>query len=96
MMTPDSKYMYVANQGDGTVSQFVLNANGGLTSIGPNVVAGSQPVSGTVDAGGNYLYVVNQASNSASIFPICAIDGTLTAPAPAGTGASPSAIVTIP
>ena len=92
-LTPDSKYMYVMNQGDGTVSQFTLNANGSLTSIGPNVACGTQPVEGMVDAGGTFLYVVNQGSDNVSIFRISAVDGTLAVQAPAATGSAPSAIV---
>ncbi|MGA9567060.1 MAG: beta-propeller fold lactonase family protein [Candidatus Korobacteraceae bacterium] len=96
ILTPDSKYMYVINQGDGTVSQFALNPNGGLTSIGTNLACGIQPATGTVDAGGTFLYVVNQGSASVSIFRISAIDGTLTAQAPASSGPSPSSIVVVP
>jgi 6-phosphogluconolactonase len=95
-LTPDSKYLYVANQGDGTVSQFALTSGGSLTSIGTNLVAGNQPVAMTVDPAGLYLYVVNQGSDSVAIFRISAIDGTLTGQAPAGTGPSPSGIVTVP
>ena len=96
VLTPDSKYLYVTNQGDGTVSQFALNANGSLTPIGSNLACGTQPVAGTVDAGGTFLYVVNQGSENVAIFRISAIDGTLTAQAPAGTGPSPSSIVLVP
>jgi len=95
-LTPDSKYLYVANQGDGTVSQFALTSSGGLASIGTNLAAGNQPVAMTVDPAGLYLYVANQGSDSVAIFRIGAIDGTLTAQAPTGTGPSPSGIVTVP
>lgn len=96
VLTPDSKYLYVANQGDGTISQFALTSGGSLVSIGANLAAGNQPVAMAVDPAGLYLYVVNQGSNSVSIFRISTIDGTLTAQAPAGTGPSPSGIVTLP
>ncbi|HEY4900659.1 MAG TPA: beta-propeller fold lactonase family protein [Terriglobales bacterium] len=95
-LTPDSKYLYVANQGDGTISQFALSSGGGLASIGTNLVAGNQPVAMAVDPAGLYLYVVNQGSDSVAIFRISAVDGTLTAQAPTGTGPSPSGIVTVP
>jgi 6-phosphogluconolactonase len=95
-LSPDSRFLYVANQGDGTVSQFALKSDGSLFSIGPNLASGAQPVAMTVDPGGTFLYVVNQGSNTVSIFRISSIDGTLTAQAPAATGPSPSGIVTIP
>jgi 6-phosphogluconolactonase (cycloisomerase 2 family) len=94
-LTPDSKYMYVVNQGDGTVSQFAINPNGTLTAIAENLRAGTQPVAITTDLAGTFLYVVNQGSDSVSIFRISSIDGTLTAQAPASTGPSPSGIVTV-
>ena len=43
-LTPDSRYLYVANQGDGTVAQFAVSSGGGLVSIGANLMAGNQPV----------------------------------------------------
>jgi 6-phosphogluconolactonase len=95
-LTSDSKYLYVANQGEGTISQFAVSSGGGLVSIGTNLVAGNQPVAMTVDPAGLYIYVVNQGSDSVAIFRISAVDGTLTAQAPASTGPSPSGIVTVP
>ena len=50
----------------------------------------------TVDPAGMYLYVVDQGSDSVSIFRIRKIDGSLTAQAPAATRPSPSGIVTVP
>ena len=94
-LTPDSKYLYVANQGDGTVAQFALSSNGSMVSLGANVASGNQPVAMTVDPAGMYVYVVNQGSDNVSIFRISAIDGTLTAQAPATTGPSPSGIVIV-
>jgi len=49
----------------------------------------------TMDSSGTFLYVVNQGSNTVSIFRIGALNGVLTAQAPAGTGPSPSGIVIV-
>ena len=95
-LTPDSRYLYVANQGDGTVAQFAVSSGGGLVSIGANLMAGNQPVAMSIDPAGMYLYVANQGSDTVTIFRISAIDGTLTVQAPASTGPSPSAIVIVP
>jgi 6-phosphogluconolactonase (cycloisomerase 2 family) len=66
-----------------------------MVSLGANVASGNQPVAMTVDPAGMYVYVVNQGSDNVSIFRISAIDGTLTAQAPATTGPSPSGIVIV-
>ena len=95
-ITPDSKYLYVANQGDGTVSQFAISSSGGLMSAGANLAAGNQPVAMSVDPAGMYLYVENQGSNTVSIFRISAIDESATAQAPASPGPSPSGMVIVP
>ena len=95
-LTPDSRYLYVANQGDGTVAQFAVSTGGGLVSLGANLMAGNQPVAMSIDPAGMYLYVANQGSDTVTIFRISAIDGTLTVQAPASTGPSPSAIVIVP
>ena len=74
----------------------VLNASAqNSSSLAQQRITGSQPVATTVDPAGTFLYVVNEGSNTVSIFRISAIDGTLTAQAPAGTGPSPSGIVTV-
>src|ERR1019366_8364580 len=94
-LTPDSRYLYVTNQGDGTVTQFAISSGGGLVSIGATLMAGNQPAAMSIGPAGMYLYVANQGSDTVAIFRISAIDGTLTVQAPASTGPSPSAIVIV-
>ena len=86
----------MANQGDGTTSQFAVTSGGSLVSIRANQTAGIQPVAMTIDPAGMYFYAANQGFDSVSIFRISPIDGTLTAQAPVGTGPSPSGIVIVP
>ena len=104
-VTPDGKFLYVANQFDSTVTRYAVDANGVLT-LGPSVPVGATPSAMTITADGGFLYVANASTVSA--FAICnqiliscndptSPDGSLTAvtgsPFSAGIGlpGSPSA-----
>jgi 6-phosphogluconolactonase (cycloisomerase 2 family) len=93
-----SAHLYVANAGDGNVSQFNIGAGGGLTFVG-SVNAGTYPFSVTIDPSGRYAYVANTGGSSNSTvagsisqYTINASTGVLTpmatAAVPAGIGAS--------
>jgi DNA-binding beta-propeller fold protein YncE len=95
-------FLYVANSGDATLSQFSIGSGGQLTPLTPATVpAGTDPVSIAAIAGpsGGHVYVANSsvsmptATGSVSQFSIGA-DGTLTPlnPATVSAGARPVAI----
>jgi DNA-binding beta-propeller fold protein YncE len=95
-------FLYVANSGDATLSQFSIGSGGKLTPLTPaTVAAGTEPVSIAVIAGpsGGHVYVANSSvsmptgTGSVSQFSIGA-DGTLTPlnPATVSAGARPVAI----
>lgn len=107
IVDPTGNFLYVANSGDATLSQFSIRSGGQLTPLTPATVAtGIEPVSIAVTAGpsGGHLYVANSGesapaglvpagSGSVSQFSI-GIDGTLTPlnPAAVSAGTSPVAI----
>lgn len=102
IVDPTGNFLYVANSGDDTLSQFSIGVSGQLTPLTPATVsAGTLPVSITVAGGpsGGHAYVVNSgaivpaAAGSVSQFSI-GIDGTLTPlnPATVSASASPVAI----
>jgi 6-phosphogluconolactonase len=63
IVDPTSAYLYVANAGDNTVSQFNIGASGALTLAGtPVATGGTYPFSMTVDPTGKYVYVANTGS----------------------------------
>src|SRR6185436_3844391 len=85
-----SRFVYVANQADDTVSIYALDAGSGqLRSLG-YVAAGTTPFSVTIDASGRFAYVANGSSNNISSYTINATTGALTpvagSPFPAGIG----------
>src|SRR5216684_1770678 len=72
---PSGRHVYVANDGDATISQYAVGADGGLAPLSPAVVriAGFQNAghSVSIDPSGRFLYVVDSprdpAGPSASI-----------------------------
>ena len=95
---PSGRYVYVANFGDGTLSQFSVTASGALLPMTPPTVpAGSQPGAITVDPWGRSAYAANQLGDSISQY-LVGIDGALapmeTATVPTGT--SPVAFTIAP
>jgi 6-phosphogluconolactonase (cycloisomerase 2 family) len=105
-VTPDGKFLYVANQFDSTVSKFSVDASGVLTR-GPVVPVGATPATLAITADGGFLYVANASTISA--FAICnqvltscndptSPDGSLkvVAGSPFSAGIEPVAIVAAP
>jgi len=101
---PTGKYAYAANSQSSDVSQFTIGAGGLLipmptptvTPCSPLITScaqGQWPISVTVDAKSQYVYVANLTSNSISQYNI-GTSGALTPmnPATVATGASPVSI----
>ncbi len=61
---PSNKFLFVANQSEGTISLFTINPNSGaLTEVLPRTPAGTSPVAMVMDSGGTLLFVANQGAN---------------------------------
>jgi 6-phosphogluconolactonase (cycloisomerase 2 family) len=98
-VNPAGTYLYVANAGENTISQFSISqTTGALTQIGTPVTSGNGVSSVTVDATGKYVYGTNRSTNTISQFAISGT-GTLTllaTPVTSGTTStsSPTSIAT--
>lgn len=105
-VTPDGKFLYVANQFDGTLTKFSVDGSGVLTP-GPVVAVGTAPAAVGMTPDGGFLYVGNASTVSA--FAICnqvltscndpnSPDGSLTVVggSPFSAGIGPVAIVAAP
>jgi 6-phosphogluconolactonase len=105
-VTPDAKFLYVANQFDSTVSTFSVDASGVLTQ-GPVLAVGTTPSTAAVTSDGGFLFVANASTISG--FSICgqvvtnctdpnSPDGSLTAIAgsPFSAGIEPISILPSP
>jgi 6-phosphogluconolactonase len=93
---PSGKYLYVANPGESEndVSLFNIAGNGVLTEVFPRTTVmplGNEPEQLVMDPSGDYLYVMNSASENISVFSIDAKTGSLTqlAGSPFPIGLSP-------
>jgi 6-phosphogluconolactonase (cycloisomerase 2 family) len=81
---PKGRYVYVADESAGTLSQYTINADGTLAAMNPaSIAAGTFPRFVVVDPTGTYVYVANSGDNTVAQYAI-GTDGTLTA-VPAGT-----------
>jgi 6-phosphogluconolactonase (cycloisomerase 2 family) len=69
-VTPDGKFLYVANQFDATVSQYSIDASGALTQES-TVGVGTAPSALGITPNGGFLYVGNAGSSNVSAFAIC-------------------------
>ena len=93
---PSGKYLYVANPGqnENDVSLFTIAGNGVLTEVFPRATVmplGNEPEQLVMDPSGDYLYVMNSASQNISVFSISGSTGSLTqlAGSPFPIGLSP-------
>ena len=92
MVDPSEHFLYVANFIDNTVSGLTINSTtGALTAaLDSPFVAGTGPISVTVNPAGKTLYVTNIGSNNVSAYSIDTTTGATTAieksPFAAGTG----------
>ncbi len=101
-VTPDGKFLYVANQIQNTVSIFSVDATGVLSRAIFPATVGTSPSALAVSSSGKFLYVANSGSNNVQVFSICGTatpscptpDGTLTevTGSPISTGLGPSYI----
>ena len=92
----DGRFAYVANAGDGTISQYAIDGNGHLGALSPaTVTVGAGLAAVAVDPAGAQVYAVD--TSGVAQFSV-GTDGTLTAlsPATASAGATPVAIAVEP
>lgn len=61
---PTSKFAFVANEGDNTLSAYMMDSGGNLTAIsGSPFAVGGQPQGVTVDPSGKFVYVATADGN---------------------------------
>ncbi len=95
---PTGKYVYVANQTDGTISQYTVGIDGGLTAMTTAAVtaggAGASTSSVTVDPTGKYVYATNRGDTTIAEFSIDSVTGALTPLTTVQAGTHPTSIAT--
>jgi 6-phosphogluconolactonase len=98
---PTSRFAYVVNRNDNTVSMFAIDPNTGnltLNSTATNpkavIAAGAEPFRIDFDPSGKFVYVTNEAS-AASIYTVNS-DGTLTSAGTTGVAGLSTAFTVSP
>lgn len=77
---PSGNYLYAANYGDNTISEYTINSDGSLTSIatiGAGLGILSGPVNILINHAGTYLYVANQTASTVVGYAIDSSNGSL-------------------
>jgi 6-phosphogluconolactonase (cycloisomerase 2 family) len=79
-VSPNGKFLYVADSNLNAITQMSIGATGALTTVlGSPFAAGSGPSSLVIDSSGKFLYVANNGDKTISAYTIDANTGALTA-----------------
>ena len=95
-VTYTPKFVYVANGLADTVSQYEVNARGGLKALAGTAATGHYPNSVAVDPTGQFAYVTNSNDNTVSSFRITGSGALLQLGAAVPTGSTPLEIAVDP
>lgn len=98
MVTPNGKYLYVANSNANTISMYHILNNGSLIVLPtPTILSNNYPSSIAITPDGNYAYVTNNSGNTISMYSIASNGelSALTVPT-ISSGNSPSSIAITP
>jgi 6-phosphogluconolactonase (cycloisomerase 2 family) len=77
-LSPDARFVYVANRLHDSIAWFSLGAEGTLTWVGEEWTRGDYPRSFTIDPSGRFLFSCNQRSDAITSFRIDRRSGALT------------------
>jgi 6-phosphogluconolactonase len=77
-ISPDAKFLYVANRLHNSIVCFSIGESGTLTFASDSWTRGDYPRSFSIDPTGSFLYVCNQRSDSITTFRIQRETGSLT------------------
>jgi 6-phosphogluconolactonase len=73
---PNKKVLYSANEGNGTVSSYAIDAEGKLTTLNTKSSLGGGPCHVSIDPKGRFLYVSNYGSGQLGVYLLNS-DGTI-------------------
>jgi 6-phosphogluconolactonase len=94
---PSGKFVYVANNGSGSVSAYsIVDATGQLTAVGTYFTE-SYPYAIRIDRSGSYAYVTHYSTTATNIWTFSInSNGTLSVVGQSAAGNSPASIATSP
>lgn len=83
--TPGTGFLWVATQGDQTVTSFTVDlSNGAVSSVRSSAATGPQPAAAVLTPDGKTLFVSNLGDSTVSVYNVNQTDGTLSVPCPSG------------
>jgi 6-phosphogluconolactonase len=91
-LTPEARFLYVANRGHNSIAGFAVDADGRLTAIG-RVPTEPVPSAFGLDPAGRYLYAAGSASGRLAAYRIEEQTGALTPLATHEVGRRPMAVL---
>jgi len=97
VIDPAGAFLYTANTGDNTISEFAINADGSLTQLSgsPFGQTYTSPTALLIDNSAKYLYVANQGSANLGAYSLGSDGGlTLLSNSPFGTATQPTVVAT--
>lgn len=77
-LSPDARFVYVANRLHDSIAWFAIGVDGTLTWVGEEWTRGDYPRSFTIDPSGAFLFSCNQRSDAITSFRINKKSGALT------------------
>lgn len=92
-LSPDARFVYVANRLHDSIAWFSIGADGTLTWVGEEWTRGDYPRGFTIDPSGRFLFSCNQRSDAIASFGINPKSGALTFTAQYTPVGSPAHIV---
>jgi 6-phosphogluconolactonase (cycloisomerase 2 family) len=99
VISPDGKFLFIANGAQGTIAAFGIGSDGGLTAIGTPVAlsTGATPTSLALEHSGRFLYAADPAHNAIFGFAIQG-NGSLSpiTGSPFAAGTQPGAVAADP
>ena len=78
VLSPDARFVYVANRLHDSIAWFSIGTDGTLTWVGEEWTRGDYPRSFTIDPTGGFLFSCNQRSDAVTSFRIDRRSGALT------------------
>ncbi len=98
-ITPDGSFLYIANFGDNTISEFQIGTTGALSGLPESPVGETYlgPTFLLVDNTGSYLYVANKGSGNVAAYSISSGGTIQVLPnSPFGNGGNPGVLAIDP
>jgi len=80
-VTPDGKFLYVANEFDGTITTFSVDTTSGALTSGQIVLVGTAPSGMAITPDGGFLYVGLMSLLQTTVRAMWQVEGPELAPA---------------